>query len=146
MAKKPVALPLEFRAERDADGNPALSEGQRVMLRAGIKKLSKLAADFARLDPTRHPKMLVVCEDTSVSPLGAAFLQDEGLAQDEGMTIDSGKKAELGEKDWVPVRERLFSVDRHASPRVIVSVLMWRDDEYSDLKHENRHALRGCAM
>lgn len=68
------------------------------MLRAGIKKLSKLAAAFARLDPTRHPKMLVVCEDTSVSPLVAAFLQDEGLAQDEGMTIDSGKKAELSKK------------------------------------------------
>ncbi|MDZ4128338.1 MAG: hypothetical protein U1E02_29810, partial [Hydrogenophaga sp.] len=43
------------------------------------------------------------------------------------MTIDSGKKAELGEKDWAPVRERLFSVDRHATPRVIVSVLMLRE-------------------
>ena len=43
------------------------------------------------------------------------------------MTIDSGKKAELGEKDWAPVRERLFSVDKHATPRVIVSVLMLRD-------------------
>jgi type III restriction enzyme len=75
----------------------------------------------------RHPKMLVVCEDTSVSPLVASFLQDEGLAQDDVMTIDSGKKAELGEKDWAPVRERLFSVDRHASPRVIVSVLMLRE-------------------
>ena len=46
---------------------------------------------------------------------------------DEVMTIDSGKKAELGEKDWVPVRERLFSVDRHATQRVIVSVLMLRE-------------------
>jgi len=122
------ALPLEFKAERDESGNPTLSEGQRVMLRAGLQKLRKLEADFARLDPTRHPKMLVVCEDTSVSPLVAAFLQDqEGLMADEVMTIDSGKKAELGEKDWVPVRERLFSVDRHATPRVIVSVLMLRE-------------------
>ncbi len=122
------ALPLEFRAERDESGNPALSEGQRVMLRAGIKKLRKLEADFAKLDPRRHPKMLVVCEDTTVSPLVAAFLQDqEGLRDDEVMTIDSGKKAELGEKDWAPVRERLFSVDNHATPRVIVSVLMLRE-------------------
>ena len=171
------ALPLEFKAERDDDGNPILSEGQRVMLRAGLKKLRKLEADFARLDATRHPKMLVVCEDTTVSPLVNAFLQDEGLAQDEVMTIDSGKKAELGEKDWAPVRERLFNVDRHASPRVIVSVLMlregfdvnnicvivplrssqaqilleqtigrglrlmWRDDEYTDLKRENRERI-----
>ena len=172
------ALTLEFKAERDEQGNPALSEGQRVMLRAGLKKLRKLEIDFARIDPTRHPKMLVVCEDTSVSPLVAAFLQDqEGLGLDEVMTIDSGKKAELGEKDWAPVRERLFSVDHHATPRVIVSVLMlregfdvnnicvivplrssqaqilleqtigrglrlmWRDDEYTDLKRENRERI-----
>lgn len=121
------ALPLEFKAERDEDGKPILSEGQRVMLRAGLKKLRKLETDFAKIDPTRHPKMLVVCEDTSVSPLVNAFLQDEGLTADDVMTIDSGKKAELGEKDWAPVRERLFSVDRHASPRVIVSVLMLRE-------------------
>ena len=172
------ALPLEFKAERDEQGNPALSEGQRVMLRAGLKKLRKLEADFARIDMERHPKMLVVCEDTTVSPLVAAFLQDqEGLNEDEVMTIDSGKKAELGEKDWAPVRQRLFSVDHHATPRVIVSVLMlregfdvnnicvivplrssqaqilleqtigrglrlmWRDDEYTDLKRENRERI-----
>ncbi|MDO8319842.1 DEAD/DEAH box helicase family protein [Rhodoferax sp.] len=121
------ALPLEFKAERDESGQPALGEGQRVMLRAGLKKLRKLEADFALLDPSRHPKMLVVCEDTTVSPLVAAFLQDqEGLHADEVMTIDSGKKAELGEKEWAPVRQRLFSVDHHATPRVIVSVLMLR--------------------
>jgi len=172
------ALPLEFKAERDEQGNPALSEGQRVMLRAGLKKLRKLETDFARIDPARHPKMLVVCEDTTVSPLVAAFLQEqEGLLEAEVMLIDSGKKAELGEKDWAPVRQRLFSVDHHATPRVIVSVLMlregfdvnnicvivplrssqaqilleqtigrglrlmWRDDEYTDLKRENRERI-----
>lgn len=121
------ALPLEFKAERDEDGNAILGEGQRVMLRAGLSKLKKLEMDFVKLDPLRHPKMLVVCEDTTVSPLVAAFMRQEGLADDEVMTIDSGKKAELGEKDWAPVRERLFNVDKHATPRVIVSVLMLRE-------------------
>ncbi|MDR2013592.1 MAG: DEAD/DEAH box helicase family protein [Rhodanobacter sp.] len=121
------ALPLEFKAERDDSGNVALSEGQRVMLRAGLKKLRKLEADFARLDSERHPKMLVVCEDTSVSPLVAQFMQDEGLAEDDVVTVDSGKKAELGEKEWAPLRQRLFNVDRHDRPRVIVSVLMLRE-------------------
>jgi type III restriction enzyme len=98
------------------------------MLRAGLAKLRKLEKDFATIDPHRHPKMLVVCEDTTVSPLVAEFLRDqEGLNDDEVMTIDSGKKAELGPKDWEPVRERLFSVDHHATPRVIVSVLMLRE-------------------
>ncbi len=121
------ALPLDFRAERDADGKPALSDGQRVMLRAGLYKLRKLERDFAAIDPLRHPKMLVVCEDTTVSPLIAQFLIDEGMTPDDVMTIDSGKKAELGENEWAPVRERLFNVDRHATPRVIVSVLMLRE-------------------
>ncbi|MDP2903173.1 MAG: DEAD/DEAH box helicase family protein [Methylovulum sp.] len=121
------ALPLEFKAERDEDGNPVLSEGQRVMLRAGLQKLHKLETDFAGIDASRHPKMLVVCEDTSVSPLVAAFCRDEGLHDEDVMAIDSGKKAELGEKDWAVVREKLFNVDQHAAPRVIVSVLMLRE-------------------
>lgn len=121
------ALPLEFTAERDHDGNPVLSNGQRVMLRAGLQKLRKLEADFAGIDPLRYPKMLVVCEDTTVSPLVAAFFRDEGLTEDEVMAIDSGRKQELGEKEWATTRERLFSVDRHATPRVIISVLMLRE-------------------
>ena len=108
----------------------------------------------------------------------AESLRDqERLHEDEVMTIASRKTAELGEKDWAPVRERLFSVDSHATPRVIVSVLMlregfdvnnicvivplrssqaqilleqtigrglrlmWRDDEYTDLKRENRERI-----
>lgn len=121
------ALPLEFRSDRDENGDVVLSDGQRVMLRAGLHKLRKLERDFATIDPQRHPKMLVVCEDTTVSPLVAQFLVDEGLAEADVMTIDSGKKAELGEKEWEPVRERLFNVDRHSTPRVIVSVLMLRE-------------------
>lgn len=121
------ALPLAFKAERDESGNPMLSDGQRVMLRAGLQKLRKLEADFRRVDPARHPKMLVVCEDTTVSPLVAAFLHDEGLHEDDVLTVDSGRKAELGEKDWIPLRQKLFNVDRHARPRVIVSVLMLRE-------------------
>ena len=93
------------------------------------------------------------------------------------MTIDSGKKADLTENEWKTVKGRLFSVDHHASPKVIVSVLMlregfdvnnicvivplrssqaqilleqtigrglrlmWRDDEYTDLKRENRERI-----
>jgi len=121
------ALPLEFKAERDENGNPVLSEGQRVMLRAGLSKLRRLEADFARLDPDRKPKMLVVCEDTSVSPLVAEFLRDQGLHPEDVLTVDSGKKAELGEKEWLRVRQQLFDVDRRAQPRVIVSVLMLRE-------------------
>ena len=121
------ALPLEFKAERDADGNATLADGQRVMLRAGLQKLRKLEADFARIDPNRRPKVLVVCEDTTVSPLVVQFLLDEGLHENDVLRIDSGRKADLSEKEWVPLRQKLFNVDQHEQPRVIVSVLMLRE-------------------
>lgn len=124
------AMPLEsldFKAEREDDGTLRLSEGQQVMLRAGLQKLKRLERDFATIDPARPPKMLVVCEDTAVSPLVGRFLRDEGLHEDDVLTVDSGKKQELGEKDWAPLRQRLFDVDHHAQPRVIVSVLMLRE-------------------
>src|SRR3546814_1871892 len=83
------AVPLEaldFKAERDEDGTLRLAEGQRIMLRAGLQKLKRLEQDFAQLDPSRHPKMLVVCEDTKVTPLVARFLHDEGLHEDDVLT------------------------------------------------------------
>src|SRR5690606_29729615 len=55
------------------------------------------------------------------------FLLGEGLHDEDVLTVDSGKKADLGEKEWAPLRQRLFNVDKHAQPRVIVSVLMLRE-------------------
>lgn len=169
---------LDFKADRDEHGNPMLSEGQRIMLRAGLTKLRKLEADFAGLDSAKHPKMLVVCEDTTVTPLVAEFMQLEGLADDEVLRVDSNRKGELKPDEWKVLRERLFDVDRHRSPRVIVSVLMlregfdvnnicvivplrasgagilleqtigrglrlmWRGNEYDDVKRENRQLIR----
>ncbi len=63
------ALPLEFKAERDESGNPTLSEGQRVMLQGGLAEAAQAGGrTLPRSTPHRHPKMLVVCEDTGVSP------------------------------------------------------------------------------
>jgi len=169
---------LDFKADRDESGNPMLSEGQRIMLRAGLTKLRKLEADFAGLDPDKHPKMMVVCEDTTVTPLVADFMRIEGLADDEVLQVDSNRKGELKPDEWKVLRERLFDVDRHKSPRVIVSVLMlregfdvnnicvivplrasgagilleqtigrglrlmWRGNEFDDIKRENRQLIR----
>jgi type III restriction enzyme len=118
---------LEFKAYRDEDGNPQLSEGQRIMLRAGLTKLRKLEKDFAEIDPGRHPKMLVVCEDTTVTPLIEDFLRLEGLAEEEILRVDSKSKGELKVDEWKRLRERLFDVDRRVAPRVIISVLMLRE-------------------
>jgi type III restriction enzyme len=148
------------------------------MLRAGLAKLRKLEEEFARLDPDRHPKMLVMCEDTNVTPLVEQFLRQEGLADDEVLRVDSNRKGELKKEDWATLREQLFDMDRHRNPRVVVSVLMlregfdvnnicvivplrstqarilleqtigrglrlmWREEEFSDAKGENRDLIR----
>lgn len=118
---------LDFKADRDENGDPMLSEGQRIMLRAGLTKLRKLERDFATLDADKHPKMLVVCEDTTVTPLVEEFMHVEGLADDEVLRVDSNRKGDLKPDEWKVVRERLFDVDSHKAPRVIVSVLMLRE-------------------
>jgi type III restriction enzyme len=118
---------LQFKADRDEHGRPILSEGQRVMVRAGVAKLRKLERDFATLDPTRHPKMMIVCEDTTVTPLVEEFLQTQGFAADEVLRVDSNKKGDVSEADWAELREKLFDMDAHARPRVVVSVLMLRE-------------------
>lgn len=118
---------LDYKADRDENGNPMLSEGQRIMLRAGLTKLRRLEQDFAGLDADKHPKMLVMCEDTTVTPLVEEFMRHEGLADNEVLRVDSGRKGDLKPDEWKLLRERLFDVDRHPAPRVIVSVLMLRE-------------------
>lgn len=118
---------LDFKAYRDEDGNPSLSEGQRIMLRAGLAKLKKLELEFAAVDAARHPKMMVMCEDTSVTPLVEDFLKLEGLADDEILRVDSNRKGDLKKEDWAVLREKLFDMDAHQNPRVVISVLMLRE-------------------
>ena len=126
--KEVASLPLDFKAERDEQNRvTGLSQGQRVMLRAGLKKLQILEDQFTSADPNKHPKLLVICEDTSVSPYVEEFLKSTGLAADDILRVDSGRKQDLGPKEWEPIRERLFDVDRHKHPRIIISVLMLRE-------------------
>lgn len=118
---------LQFKADRDEHGKPILAEGQRVMVRAGVAKLLKLEREFAVIAPDRHPKMLIVCEDTTVTPLVEEFLWAQGFSPDEVLRVDSNRKGEVAEAEWGELRERLFDMDAHAKPRVVVSVLMLRE-------------------
>ncbi len=126
--KEIASLPLDFRAERD-EGNrvTGLSEGQRVMLRAGLTKLQRLEESLAQVDPDKHPKLLIVCEDTNVTPFVKEFLRSSGLDEDDILRVDSKKKEEVSKAEWTAIRERLFDMDRHKQPKVIISVLMLRE-------------------
>lgn len=126
--KEVAALPLDFRVERDEKGKPtSLSDGQRTMLRAGLKKLSILEESFGSQQDDKHPKMLVICEDTQVTPFVESFLIEEGLANEEVLRVDSGKRAELSANQWEPIKEELFDLDANRNPKVIISVLMLRE-------------------
>lgn len=118
---------IDFKAVRDGKKVVALSEGQRLMLRAGLSKLRILEKHFTDFDSSKHPKMLVICEDTSVTPFVEDFLKTEVLEDDDVMTIDSNKKGQITPDEWDTVKRRLFNLDKHAKPKVIVSVLMLRE-------------------
>lgn len=118
---------LDYGAVRDGKRVVGLSEGQRVMLRAGLKRLAYLEGEFARFDAERRPKMMVVCEDTAVAPFVEAFLLGEGLTAEDVLTVDSNRKGEVDEKTWSALKGRLFALDRNARPKVVVSVLMLRE-------------------
>lgn len=119
---------LDYKAVRDERNKViGLSEGQRLMLRAGLKKLSILEEGFARIDANKRPKMMVICEDTSVTPFVVEFLESENLDKDDILAIDSNKQGEVKPDEWLEIKERLFNIDRYAQPKVIVSVLMLRE-------------------
>lgn len=124
--KELLAIPLDFKAEREGN-DIKLSDGQRVMLRAGLSKLKILEEGFTDFDKTKHPKMLIVCEDTSVVPYVTQLMKEEGLSDEEIMEIHSNKKGEVKPEEWGEIKRRLFSLDKHANPKVIISVLMLKE-------------------
>lgn len=119
---------LDYNAERDELGKVVgLSEGQRMMLRAGLTKLNKLEEEFLKNDASKNPKMLIVCQDTTVSPFVEEFLKSEGLEDEDIVTIDSNKQGEVKDEEWQEIKKKLFDIDRYKSPKVVISVLMLRE-------------------
>ncbi len=119
---------LDYRAIRDDRGKVCdLSDGQRLMLRAGLKKLQMLEHDFIEVDAEKNPKMLVICEDTTVAPYVARLMEEEGLTPEDVVTIDSNTKGEVSEAEWKETKKKLFDIDRYKKPKVIISVLMLRE-------------------
>lgn len=79
--KELSTLELDFKALRDEGTNKVigLSDGQKVMIQAGLTKLKIIEADFSKLDNSKHPKMLIMCEETEVVNYVEEFLVEIGL-------------------------------------------------------------------
>ncbi len=132
--KELAELPLDFGAIRDANKKViGLSDGQILMLRAGLSKLKILEKHFTEFTQDKegisdkYPKMLVVCEDTSVSPYVEEFLKAEGLSEDDITRVDSNRSGEIPKAEWQIIKQKLFNVDKYDKPKVIISVLMLRE-------------------
>lgn len=119
---------LDYKAVRNEKGIvTGLSDGQRLMLRAGLTKLKRLEEEFLKQDESKNPKMLIVCQDTTVSPFVEDFLKSEGLQDEDIVTIDSNKQGEVKEEEWKEIKRKLFDIDHYKSPKVVISVLMLRE-------------------
>ena len=120
-------MKLDYKAVRSGNKVVSLSDGQRLMLRAGLTRRQYLEDEFGKLDDKKSPKMMVVCEDTMVTPLVETFLADEGLKEEDILRIDSNKKGEISEDEWEKIKGKLFGIDKRKQPKVIISVLMLRE-------------------
>ena len=172
---------LDYKAVREGNNVVGLSEGQKIMLRAGLQKLRILEKQFVDFTKdkagitNKYPKMLVICEDTKVSPLVVEYLtRYEGLDEEDVLQVDSDKKGNIPLSEWNELKRKLFNIDSYEKPKIIVSVLMlregfdvnnicvivplrsseapilleqivgrglrlmWRENDYDDIKQENR--------
>jgi len=131
--KEITDLPLEFAAIREGKEVIGLSDGQKLMIRAGLKKIKILEDNFVEFTESqdkvsdKYPKMLIMCEDTKVTPHVVDFLLGEGLAADDVIRVDSDRKGEIPKNEWAELKQKLFNLDKHKNPKVIVSVLMLRE-------------------
>lgn len=131
--KELTDMALDFNAIREGNKVIGLSDGQKLMIRAGLNKLKILENSFVSLTEDKsgvsdkYPKMLIMCEDKSVSPLVESFVKEEGFSDEDVLRVDTGKKGEIPESEWFALKQKLFNIDRHKSPKVLVSVLMLRE-------------------
>ena len=119
-----VLADLDYKAIREGRTVLDLSEGQKLMLRAGLERLNRLQHDFGE---RRYAKMLVVCEDTKVTPKVEDYLISQGMRKEEVLRVDSDSKGDMSEGEWKRVGELLGRVDDCCEPRVLVSVMMLRE-------------------
>lgn len=124
---------LDYKAVREGRKVVGLSDGQKVMIRAGLQKLKMLEKEFIEFTKdingitNKYPKMLIMCEDTEVSPYIVKYLTDIGLEEEDVIQIDSNKQGDVKKEEWDNIKRKLFNIDSYSQPKVIISILMLRE-------------------
>lgn len=131
--KEITDIVLDYNAIREGNNVIGLSEGQKLMIRAGLNKLKILEKNFIDFakdkngTSDKYPKMLIMCEDTKVTPFVTEFLNEEGWSDEDVIRVDSDRKGDISETEWLELKQKLFNIDKHERPKIIVSVLMLRE-------------------
>ncbi|MCI0348241.1 MAG: DEAD/DEAH box helicase family protein, partial [Acidobacteriales bacterium] len=126
---------LDFRAVREDEGRKrgtvvGLSQGQKVLLDIGRRKLEQIASELTEQGIQKKPVLMVLCEETDVADMVvnhfARLTDDQGNAYDDSRVMQI--HTELSDADLKKARDRLDRIDDNADPlRVVVSVLMLRE-------------------
>jgi type III restriction enzyme len=127
--KELSTLELDYKALRDEGTNKVigLSDGQKVMIQAGLTKLWILEKDFSKLATAKHPKMLIMCEETEVVRYVEEYLVEIGLKDKEFMGVHSKTNGEIPKEEWERLKQKLFNIDSYENPKVVISVLMLKE-------------------
>ena len=93
---------------------PCSPKGNASCSALDLTKLRKLEVGFQTLDAEKQPKMLVVCEDTTVTPLVEEFMRLEGARPTTTCcgSISTAKASWKTRRVGSVLRERLFDVDQ----------------------------------
>jgi len=121
---------LDFRAKREEGEIVALSQGQKLLLDIGRKKLEQLAAEFKGKGIDKKPVLMVLCEETKVADLVKEHFSN--LTDENGNLYDDTRVLaihdKLPKKQLEEARKNLDKIDINDDPlRVVISVLMLRE-------------------
>lgn len=132
---------LDFRAKRtEPEGRKwgeiiDLSEGQKLLLDIGLKKLEQIAEEFRQKELDQKPVLFVLAEENKVADLVEEHLwkltDEKGRSyKNQVLKIHSDVRGAVSDEKWSEIRAKLENLDlpeKDNPTRIVVSVLMLRE-------------------
>jgi hypothetical protein len=135
---------------------PRLPRAYRSLLQCGLQVLAQRESSFTAVDPTRHPKLLVLCDTPRLLPCVRRFLMDNGIARDSivdaahcrsdgaaRVVLDTfHAAATLAEAPTCVIVA--LRMDDDTMPQTIISAgapRLWPEPDFAALRSENRERI-----
>ena len=113
---------LRERDDRRQGARPALRRDHSAQLRLGLRALAHRASAFAALDPTRTPRMRVLCDTPALQRAARARLLELGVPVDEVALECLADVVPTGDRPRIGIAT--LSPAPPADPRVCVLVVL----------------------